>query len=203
MASSAMGALDLSNSESASTWLLAFTSLARAKKWKDVTEPAEGEVVSLEITDNFIAACGLEALRKVQYIVKPRMLSEMAFIDIKKNLEAYLKPMGRIVVAERSKFFLLSQKKDEMIVDFVARLRKESEFCEFHKLKKVIDPQEDMILMALVAGLKNAVVKTRVLEKMQTATMSVPEVQEFVQQCEEIKLFVDGQPMALLVNDEL
>ena len=50
-----LGNLDLNDPIKAQTWLLAFGALARAKKWKD-------DENLMEITDNFMALCGLNAL---------------------------------------------------------------------------------------------------------------------------------------------
>ena len=55
-----LGSLDLTNAEKASTWLLAFSALARAKQWKDVpavsADPKNSVAATapnLVIMDNF------------------------------------------------------------------------------------------------------------------------------------------------------
>ena len=195
MATRAISTLDLSDAENAKTWLIAFSALARAKKWKDGVL-ANGE--SLEITDNFIATCGLVALNKAQYIVAPENIVEMKFDDIETRLLAYLKPKQRLVIAERTKFFTISQFVSESVADYVTRLRKESQYCDFAKLKESTDPNEELVLMALVAGLRDPLVKEKVLEKIQSSPteLTILAIQEFVQQYEELKKFVSDNQLA-------
>jgi hypothetical protein len=181
-----LGSLDLANPEQAKTWLLAFNAMARAKKWND---EEDGDRF---ITDNFMATCGLQALGKVQYIVSPRNMEEMAFKDIQLAIETYLRPKARLVIAERTRFYSNKQHAGEAVCDFVPRLRKEAAYCEFDKLKASADPTEEMIKVALVAGLHCSVTKQKVLEKMQASTteLSVAQIQEFVQQFEMVQGFV-------------
>ena len=184
MASShALGVLNLQNVETAKTWLLAFGALARAKKWTD-----EGETRG--ITDNFMALCGLDALKKVQYIVAPKNILQMKFEDVQRDIEAYLPPRAKLTIAEKTRFYVTRHFEDEAVADFVLRLRKEAASCEFEKLKESADPTEEMIRVAMVAGLHNSSIKEKVLEKLQTAELTVAQIQEFVKQCEQTRQFV-------------
>ena len=47
-----------------------------------------------------------------------------------------------------------------------------------------------MIRVAMVAGLHNSSIKEKVLEKLQTAELTVAQIQEFVEQCEQTRQFV-------------
>ena len=112
MASShALGVLNLQNVETAKTWLLAFGALARAKKWTD-----EGE--TRDITNNFMALCGLDAFKKVQYIVAPKNILQMKFEDVQRDIEAYLLPRAKLTIAERTHFYVTRQFEDETVADF-------------------------------------------------------------------------------------
>ena len=195
-----LGSLDLSNAEKASTWLLAFSALARAKHWEDVAaveanpeanEPAT--VANFVIADNFMACCGLEALEKVQYIVAPRDVNNMSFKDIKTAVQTYLAPKSKIIIAERANFYNTKQAEGESVVDFTTRLRKAVQFCNFEGLKTSADPTEEMVLAALIAGLSKSDQKQRILEQFQTNnTLSVIQVIEQVQQMEQLKHFVQS-----------
>ena len=71
MASSAgVPELDLTNSIRAKLWLTAFSARARSKKWNDTlaleaTATVEAVDADLQITDNFILVCGLNALELI------------------------------------------------------------------------------------------------------------------------------------------
>ena len=185
MASRNFGPLDLSSPEKASTWLLAFNALARSKEWED-----DATAKKLTITDNFIASCGLEALEKLQYVVAPAKLQNMEFVDIEAAISGYLQPKKRLVVAERSAFFSVTQESGENVCMFITRLRKAAQYCSFNSLKTSSDPEEEMIRMALIAGLKDEQLKLRVLQRMHTVDMTIQEITEFVQQHEQVDSFV-------------
>ncbi len=77
-------------------------------------------------------------------------------------------------------------------MDFLARLRKAVQFCKFDGLKSSNDPTEEMILLALIAGLESATIKEKVLDRLQgNEAMSVAEIVEYVQHMEQLKDFVN------------
>ena len=197
MATKSFGILDLSKPDQAKTWLMAFGALARSKRWTDTdaieaTADAPGVPAVYSITDNFMATCGLEALNKIQFIVAPHKVQEMKFRDIEEALGSYLKPKEKLTIAERTHFYGTKQKDNESVMDFIVRLRKAVEFCDFDKLKTSNDPTEEMVLVALVAGLHCTYQKEKVLEKMQSVEMTVSQVQDFVLRLEQVKGFVMG-----------
>ena len=199
MASQALGELDLTNADKAKTWLLAFNALSRAKGWED----DDADTASLAITDNFIAQCGLQALEKIQCIVAPNDVNKMKFSELQQKIQTYLQPNARLVIAERTRFYKTKQNMNESVTDFVARLRKEAIYCQFDKLKDSADPTEEMVKVALVAGLNDAAVTEKVLECMQTSELTVMQVQEFVQQCEQVKGFVRQQSVVASSKDDV
>jgi len=183
MASPNLGSLDLANPESALAWLKAFSALSRVKKWKD-------EETNFEITDNFIAICGIDALQKLEFLAAPKSIDSIAFDDLSSLISSYLQPKTRILAAERTRFHQCRQLPQEQITDFVTRLRKMAKFCQFEKLKSCSDPNEEMILMALVAGISDSSIQSSVLEKMATADLSVAAVTEHVRNIEQMRNFV-------------
>ena len=198
-----LGSLDLTNAEKASTWLLAFSALARAKQWRDVpavSADPENNVAAtapnLVITDNFLANCGLVTLEKLQYIVVPRQIDSLSFETIKTAVQAYLAPKTKLVIAERAKFYNTKQMADESVVDFTARLRKAVQFCDFDRLKTSADPTEEMVLAALIAGLSKMEQSKKILEHFQSnMALSVSQVIEQIQQMEQVKYFVQDLPL--------
>lgn len=196
MASSAgVPELDLTNSIRAKLWLTAFSARARSKKWNDTlaleaTATVEAVDADLQITDNFISVCGLNALELIGGIVAPRKMEDMPFADIRVAIERFLEPQAKLVVAERAKFYQCVQSVDESVSKFVAKLRKQAECCAFAELKHVDDPCEEMVKMGLIAGLRDTDIKRKVLEAFQSKVLSVPEIVNMVQQVEKVVEFV-------------
>jgi hypothetical protein len=194
--------LDLSKPESARTWLIAFNALARSKEWQDTD-------LTKKIADNFLASCGIAALEKIQFITSPHKLEEMKFKDIEIALLKYLEPKLKLVIAERTKFNSLTQ-NDESIMDFMIRLRQGVRYCEYDKLKTSADPAEELLLVVLVAGLRDSDVKDRVLDKIQSTPggLAVDQVVSFVQQFEVRRQFVHARTVAssnqsVAANDDI
>ena len=73
--------LDIENSEEAAAWLEAFEARCTIKKLKGKLEDN-----MLEKTDLFIATCGLKALQKIKYLLKPESAAEVEFDTIKKTI---------------------------------------------------------------------------------------------------------------------
>ena len=175
MASLSLGPLELHSAEQASTWLIAFNALSRSRKWKD--EPGK----QLMITDNFLSICGLSALEKLQYIVKPLTLSEMPVCSIESAINDYIKPKKHLVIAERTVFYNMSQKTNESVADYIARLRQAAQHCNFDSLKVAKDPTEEMIRIALISGLLDKSAKRLVLDRLLSVDLSVMEIRDLVQ----------------------
>ena len=80
--------LSLKEPNEALVWLIAFKAKARAKKWTD-------SETQNEITDNFMATCGLESLKTVMAIVEPKEIATMKFSEISVAIEDYLRPKSK------------------------------------------------------------------------------------------------------------
>ena len=184
MAANKLGILDLTNAEQSRMWLLAFTATARSKDWTDNDEKKN-------ITDNFIASCGLQALEKIQFIVSPRSIEDMTFAEIEQAIKTYLRPRERLTIAERANFYVMKQDAEENIMDFVVRLRKAAQHCKFDDLKTSLDPTEEMIRLALISGLKDNHTKESLLEKMVSTDMNISQILEFIRQYEQRQQFIN------------
>ena len=202
--STGFGALNIA--EHCTVWLLAFNTHVQAKNWADRDEvAADGDNLatpqSFKITDSFLSMCGLEALKKIQFVA-PRNLADMEFTEIEAAIRSYIKPKSRLTIAERTKFNQTVQSANETAPDFLAKLRKKSQHCDFGALKDCNDPEE-MIHIAFVAGLSNKIVQEKILEKLQASPdMSIEQLKEFVQQYEEImKLVENKNSMAVAQTD--
>ena len=73
-----------------------FGGLARSKNWKD-------DEKQLQITDNFMANCGLDALDKTKYIMLPQNVENTKFKDIEEKLIRYLQPKKKTVNCRKNK----------------------------------------------------------------------------------------------------
>ena len=69
-------------------------------------------------------------------------------------------------VAERTKFYKWKQESSESVVDYVPRLYRKVQYCEFDKLK-YNDPTDEMVKVSLVAELRDQNIKTKLLNALQ------------------------------------
>ena len=102
-----------------------------------------------------MAMCGLDDLRKGQYIIVPKNIESIPFCEIKKTIENFISLKFRIVIVECTKFYETKQEQGEILLDFLLRLREKSQYCEYDYLKTSSNPTEDMIKIALMNGLVN------------------------------------------------
>ena len=188
--------LNLDKTESSIVWLIGFKAQARAKGWVDNEDKKQ-------ITDNFMASCGIGALTKIMSIVEPENLEDLKFTEIHQALLAYLKPQKRLVIAERTKFHGVKQNARERINEFVARLRENAKFCDFDNLKNCISPQEEMIKMAMISGLFNTNNKAKVLERLQNSEMKTHDIVELIQQLEQVSEYTGSNSQVTENGPEL
>ena len=66
----------------------------------------------------------------------PTKAKDLSFVEIMDNLAKHLDPKP-IVIAERFKFYKADKQESELIRDFLARLKKLGERCEFGDLGTV------------------------------------------------------------------
>ena len=178
--------LNLEDTKMAQAWITAFKAKARAKKWIDNDEEKA-------ITDNFISNCGLMAINTISAIVSPKKIDELAFEEICQAIEIFLMPKSRLVVAERTNFYGIKQEADEKITKYVARLREGARYCQFEKLRESKSPEEEMIVIGLLAGMWDRNQKTKVLEKAAVENLTVSQITEVIQQLDQVKTFISDE----------
>ena len=72
-------------------------------------------------------------------------------------------------------------------------LREMAQYCDFNSLKKSSDPTEESVKVALIAGLEDSLIKSKVLEKMCNHDNSTGEILEYIQQLEHVSKFVENE----------
>ena len=92
-------------------------------------------------------------LRTIVYPKRPRDLS---FVEIVDNFTKHLDPKPT-VTAERFKFHKAEQQESESIRDFLARLKKLAETCEFRGYR------EETIRVRFVCGLNERTIERKLL----------------------------------------
>lgn len=90
--------LDLRNPEKAKLWIMMFEAKARAKKWQDTKE-------TKDITNNFLASCGMDALSKINCLGMSKSLEKLNFCNIKEKIMEFIEPKAKLILSERIIFF--------------------------------------------------------------------------------------------------
>ena len=66
--------------------------------------------------------------------------------------------------------------------DFLTRLREEARYCDFEELKTVTDPEEELVKIKFISGLRDPEAKLRLLDGIKTKpTISLSEMTESLQ----------------------
>ena len=117
-----------------------------------------------------MASCGICALQRLTLIVAPSKLENTTFSSIESSLQLHLKPKKSLIVAERTRFYLLRQQPEESVSHFILRLRPGVQYCDFDQLKSSTDPTEEMMFVGLAAGLLDSKVQELGLDTTQAAS---------------------------------
>ena len=75
---------------------------------------------------------------KLKYLVVPRHIELMKFLDIRKVLTNYFKPQERVVIAQRTCFLQLYHDGEEADTDYLARLQ-EAARLPISKLLRILN----------------------------------------------------------------
>ena len=173
--------LDLQNAESCTAWITSFVAKCRAEKKEDKVNN-DGTIVDLQVTNLFLSICGQDALLKLRSLMSPEKLLDTLFKQIRLAIQNYISPKERVVTAERAKFLSVVQGVGESEDDFLARLREEARYCDFEKLKTVTNPEEELVKIKFISGLRDPEAKLRLLDGIKTKpTMSLSEMTENLQ----------------------
>ena len=95
-----------------------------------------------------LSSCGAATYQLIRNLVAPKKPTEKIFDEIVTLVKDHHQPRPSTIV-QRFNFHTRTQKPNETISDFVAQLRKLSEYCEFG------DTLEDMLRDRLVCGCKD------------------------------------------------
>ena len=167
-------------------WLDCFAALSRNRKWQDKI----GSDGTNEITDQFMAYAGSEAIMKIKVMVYPRVVEKMSFREIEQAIRKDVRPKKKLVIAERTKFLSTKQNLGESVRNYVHRLKQASRFCEFEKLGSgTMSIHEELIQLRFIEGLHEQSQKDKMLERLQSYDMALEQCIEFVQQLELISEF--------------
>ena len=129
--------------------------------WKHYVEKVEmffevNSVAEDKKVPTILTLMGNKMYALLRNIVSPGRPRELSFVDIVDNLAKHLDPKP-IVIAERFKFHKAEQQESESIRDFLARLKKLAETCEFGGYR------EEAIRDRFVCGLKERTIQRNLL----------------------------------------
>ena len=173
--------LDLQNAESATAWIMSFVAKCRAEK-KKVKVNNDGTVQDLQVSNLFLSMCGQDAIIKLRSLTSPRNLIDTPYKDIGLANQNYISPKERVVTAGRAKFLCVIQGVGEIDDDFLARLREEARYCEFEKLKTAAKPEEELVKIKFISGLRDPKAKLELLDGIKAKpAMLVAEMTESLQ----------------------
>ena len=103
-----------------------------------------------------LTVIGSETYSLLRNLLSPERPSTKSFVDIVNVLKHHLNPKP-IVIAERYKFYERKQHGDEQLSDYIAQLRKLTEYCEFDNFL------EQALRDKFVCGLYNTNLRKRLL----------------------------------------
>ena len=170
--------LDLQNAESCTAWIMSFVAKCRAEQKEDKVNN-DDTIVDLQVTNLFLSICGQDALLKLRSLMSPKKLLDTPFKEIRLAIQNYISPKERVVTAERAKFLSVVQGVGEPDDDFLARLREEARYCDFEKRKTVTNPEEELVKIKFISGLRDPEAKLGLLDGIKTKpTMSLAEMSE-------------------------
>ena len=85
-------------------------------------------------------------------------------------------------MAERAKFLFEIQGAGESDDYFLQRHRQEPRYCDFEKLKTAANPEEELVKIKFISGLRDPEAKLRLLDGIKAKpTMSIPEMNKSLQ----------------------
>ena len=91
-----------------------------------------------------------EATIKLRSLISPRELIDTPYKDIRLAIHSVIPPKERVVAAERAKFLSVIKSLGESDVIFLARHREEASYCDFEKLKRAANPEEEFVKIKFI-----------------------------------------------------
>ena len=170
--------LDLQNAESCTAWIMSFVAKCRAEKKEDKVNN-DRTIADIQLTNLFLSICGQDALLKLRSFMSTKKLLETPFKEIRQAIQNYISPKVRVETAEKASFLSVVQGIGESDDDFLARLREETRYCDFEKLKTVTNPEEELVKIKFISGLREPEAKLRLSEGIKTkSTISLSKRQK-------------------------
>ena len=186
-----IGALVMSNADECKAWLISFQALCRTKGIADITTKGAEKYHK---TDKFLELCGTKALLKLISLLPGKDIEQTEFCDIKAAIKKYVEPRERLVIADRTHFLQISQLQNETEVDYLSRLNSAAAMCKWDDMKSLTSPNDEMVRLRFIAGLKDETMKLKVLEKLQLdKSASVEKLVEFCQMAKQLTAFVTSE----------
>ena len=126
--------------------------------------------------------CGQDAIIQLRRLMSPGNLIDTPYKDIRLAVQIYISPKERVLMAERAKFLSVIQGVVESDDNLLARLREEARYCDFEKLKTVANPEEELVKIKFISGLRDPEAKLRLLDGINAKpAMSVTEITKSLQ----------------------
>jgi len=133
-----------------------------AEDWSAYTEALEHYFIANEITEApkkksiLLSVCGTPTYKLIRSLAAPTKPGDMTYDDLVKLVLEYYQPQKSVIV-ERFKFNSRNRRSGESVAQFVAELRRLSEYCEFGRML------DDMIRDRLVCGINDTKIQERLL----------------------------------------
>lgn len=144
---------------------------SRGEDWHLYVERLEQFFVANEVKDKdrqraiFLTVCGQRTYTLLRSLIQPAKPTDKTLKEILQVLEKHFAPKPSVVV-ERCHFNERIRKDGESISDYVAELRKMTEYCEYG------DKLEEMIRDRLVAGVMNDNIQQKLFSESQTGELT-------------------------------
>ena len=103
-----------------------------------------------------LSCCGAATYQLIRNLVAPNKPTDKAYVEIVEVVKAHHQPRPSTIV-QRFYFHTRTQKPGESVGDFIAQLRKLSEYCGFR------DTLQDMLRDRLVCGCKDQRLQCKLL----------------------------------------
>ena len=101
-----------------------------------------------------LSGCWADTFSMLKNIITPRNIKALSFEELSDALSEHCNPAPSVKV-ERSNFYMYRQEPNQSISDFIARLKKLSQYCEFG------DTIEDMLRDLTVVGVADDRIRRR------------------------------------------
>ena len=124
----------------------------------------DGTFQDLQVTNLFLCICGQDKIIKLRSLMSPRNLIDTPYKNIRLAIQNNISPKERVITAERAKFLSVIQGVGKSDDDFLSNLREKARYCDFEKLKTAANPEEELVKIKSISGLRDPEAKLRLLD---------------------------------------